>query len=133
MKNEQQTRLELIDKLLLLAGWNLNDRTQVVEEFDIPVCLPEKVRDPGTPYENHHQFSDYVLLGKDGKPIAVVEAKKTSCDAALGREQARQYCCNIQQMYGIDIPFCFYTNGLEIFFWDIRQLPASKSYRVSNP
>ncbi len=34
------------------------------------------------------QFSDYVLLGKDGKTMAVVEAKKTSVDAAIGREQA---------------------------------------------
>ena len=41
MKNEQQTRVELIDKLLLQAGWNVNDPAQVVEEFDILVGLPE--------------------------------------------------------------------------------------------
>ena len=95
MKNEQQTRIELIDKLLLQAGWNVNDPAQVVKEFDILVDLPEGVQEPRAPYEGH-QFSDYVLLGKDGRPIAVVEAKKTSRDAAIGREQARQYCCNIQ-------------------------------------
>ncbi len=125
MKNEQQTRIELIDKLLLQAGWSVNDPTQVVEEFDIPVCLPEGVKEPRTPYEGH-QFSDYVLLSKDGRPIAVVEAKKTSRDAAIGREQARQYCCNIQKQLGIEIPFCFYTNGLEIFFWDLDNYPPRK-------
>jgi len=36
------------------------------------------------------EFSDYVLLGKNGKPIAVVEAKKSSTDAEIGREQAKQ-------------------------------------------
>ncbi len=125
MKNEQQTRVELIDKLLLQAGWNVNDPAQVVEEFDILVGLPEGVQEPRTPYEGH-QFSDYVLFGKDGKPIAVVEAKKTSRDAAIGREQAKQYCCNIQKQLGIEPPFCFYTNGLETFFWDLDNYPPRK-------
>ncbi|MEI7934728.1 MAG: hypothetical protein WCH30_06710 [Chlorobiaceae bacterium] len=40
MKTEQQTRVELIDKLLLQAGWSVNDPTKVVEEFDIHVDLP---------------------------------------------------------------------------------------------
>jgi len=79
MKTEQQTPVELIDKLLLQAGWSVNDPSQVVEEFDILVGLPEGVQEPRTSYEGH-QFSDYVLLGKDGWPIAVVEAKKTSRD-----------------------------------------------------
>ena len=48
-----------------------------------------------------HQFSDYVLFGKDGKPLAVVEAKKTSVDAAIGREQAKQYCYNINTTLGV--------------------------------
>ncbi len=125
MKTEQQTRIELIDKLLLQAGWSVNDPSQVVEEFDILVGLPEGVEEPRTPYEGH-QFSDYVLLGKDGRPIAVVEAKKTSRDAAIGREQARQYCVHIQRQLGVEIPFCFYTNGLEIFFWDLDNYPPRK-------
>ena len=64
---------------------------QEVEEFDILTGLPEGVAELRTLYEGH-QFSDYVLLGKDRKPLAVIEAKKTSRDAAIGREQAKQYC-----------------------------------------
>jgi type I restriction enzyme R subunit len=48
-----------------------------------------------------------------------VEAKKTSKDAAIGREQAKQYCYNIQNKNGSELPFCFYTNGHDIFFWDL--------------
>ena len=125
MKNEQQTRIELIDRMLRQASWNVNDPLQVVAEFDILVGLPEGVQEPRTPYEGH-QFSDYVLLGKDGKPLAVVEAKKTSRDAAIGREQARQYCCNIRKQLGVELPFCFYTNGLETFFWDLDNYPPRK-------
>jgi len=87
--------------------------------------LPDGIAEPRTPYEGH-QFSDYVLNGRDGKPLGVVEAKKTSKDAALGREQAKQYCYNIQKQYDCKLPFCFYTNGHEIFFWDLGNYPPRK-------
>ena len=125
MNTEQQTRAELIDKQLAKAGWNVNDPTQVVQEYDILVDLPEGVAEAQTPYQGH-QFSDYVLLGKNGKPVAVVEAKKTSKDPAIGREQAKQYCFNIQKNSSGSLPFCFYTNGLETFFWDLDNYPPRK-------
>lgn len=127
MKSERATRKEIIDKKLLQAGWIVNDRTQVVEEFDIDVGLSSEVKDPITPYGGH-QFSDYVLLGKDAKPLAVVEAKKTTKDAELGREQAKQYCTNIQNQYGDELPFCFYTNGHDIYYWDLDNYPPKKVF-----
>lgn len=122
MKTEKLTRKEIIDLRLKQAGWNVMDRTQVVEEFDIHINV---AADPVTPYAGH-QFSDYVLLGRDGKPLAVIEAKKTSVDAALGREQAKQYCCNIRTTQGGELPFCFYTNGHDIYFWDLDNYPPKK-------
>lgn len=123
--SESQTRSDLIDKQLALSGWDTSDPTQVIEEFDILVALAEGVKEARTRYEGH-QFSDYVLLGKDGKPLAVVEAKKTSRDAALGREQAKQYCYNIQRQSGGELPFCFFTNGHELYFWDLENAPPRK-------
>ncbi len=125
MSTEQQTRKHIIDKALKFAGWDVNDPMQIVLEFDINVGLPPVVSEPQTTYQGH-QFSDYVLLGRDAKPLAVVEAKKTSKDAALGREQAKQYCYNIQKDKGCELPFCFYTNGLEIYFWDLENHPPRK-------
>ena len=125
MKNEKLTRKEIIDIRLKQAGWNVSDRSHVIEEFNIIVDLPDGVSEPLTPYQGH-QFSDYVLLGKDGQPLAVVEAKKTSVDAAVGREQAKQYCYNIQKVKGSELPFCFYTNGYDIFFWDLENYPPRK-------
>ena len=124
-KTEAQTRSELIDGLLAQSGWSVKDPTQVIEEFDILTVLPEGVAEPRTRYEGH-QFSDYVLLGKDRKPLAVIEAKKTAKDAALGREQAKQYCYNIQNQLGGELPFCFYTNGHDIYFWDLDNYPPRK-------
>lgn len=124
-KSEAQTRAELIDLQLAVSGWNAKDPTQVVEEFDILTALPDGVAEPRTAYDGH-QFSDYVLLGKDGKPLAVVEAKKTAKDAAIGREQAKQYCYNIQKHLGGELPFCFYTNGHDLYFWDLENAPPRK-------
>ena len=125
-QTEAKTRKEIIDQLLAKADWNTSDRTQVIEEFDIAVQHPSKDINEAPSTYQHHQFSDYVLLGKDGKPLAVVEAKKSSKDAELGREQAKQYCYNIQKEKGGELPFCFYTNGLELFFWDLENYPPRK-------
>jgi type I restriction enzyme R subunit len=124
VKNEKLTRKEIIDNRLKQAGWNVADRTQVIEEYDI-IVDQNLVQEAPTPYAGH-QYSDYVLLGKDGKPLAVVEAKKASVDANIGKEQAKQYCYYIQSNNGGDLPFCFYTNGHEIFFWDLENYPPRK-------
>lgn len=126
MKTENLTRKEIIDVRLKQAGWNVADHTQVIEEFDILVDKNLAEKAP-TPYSGH-QFSDYVLLGKDGKALAVIEAKKTSVDAAIGREQAKQYCHNIQKSTNNELPFCFYTNGYDIYFWDLDNYPPKKVY-----
>jgi type I restriction enzyme R subunit len=125
MKSEAETRKELIDAKLLEAGWDVDNLTQVTREFDISVPLPDGVAEARTSFEGH-QYSDYVLLGRDSKPLAVVEAKKSSKDAAIGREQAKQYCYNIQKQHGCKLLFCFYTNGLEIHFWDLENYPPRK-------
>lgn len=125
MKNEKLTRKEIIDNRLKQAGWNVTDRTQVIEEFFITV-ENNVVNEPTTSYSS--EFSDYVLLGKDGKPLAVVEAKKSSVDARIGEEQAKQYAYNIQKQFSCDLPFCMYTNGHDIFFWDLENYAPRKIF-----
>jgi type I restriction enzyme R subunit len=62
-------------------------------------------------------YADYVLWGDDGKPLAVIEAKKTSSDAHGGREQARHYAEGLERQFG-QRPVIFYTNGFETFIWN---------------
>ena len=93
-KNEAQTRREIIDLNLLKAGWEINDPSQVSIEFDIYLGKGTTEEEFRTEFTDH-QFVDYLLLGKDGKPLAVVEAKRTSKDAQVGKEQALQYAKNI--------------------------------------
>ena len=105
--NEAETRKKLIDIMLRDAGWDVNNTEFVKVEF---------------PLDNHKEdgkkgFVDYVLLNKKGNPVAVVEAKKTSVDPIIGRQQAVEYANTIERDYGIR-PIVFYTNGYEIYMWD---------------
>jgi type I restriction enzyme R subunit len=108
-RNEAQTRTEITDSQLAHAGWSRNRRT-LVEEFFL------KSGEPGSEYAGE-QFADYVLFGSDGKPIAVVEAKRSSRDELAGKRQAADYADAIYAKFGKD-PFIFLTNGKEIQFWD---------------
>ncbi len=124
---EAKTRQDIIDLRLAKAGWDVSNPSQVTSELDIWVGLPEGVQEP----EHEHQgfqYADYALLGESGLPLAVVEAKKTSRDARVGQEQARQYAVNIQKALGGDMPFVFYTNGHDIYFWDTEKYPPRKVY-----
>lgn len=131
MTSEAETRKDIIDLRLKQAGWDVADRSQVIEEFfvsgssvdDGPQSL--SVQDQSATHAVR-EFSDFVLLGKNGKPIAVVEAKKSSKSAELGREQAKQYCHNIRARNDGELPFCFYTNGHEIFFWNLGEAAPQK-------
>ncbi len=125
MLNEAKTRKEIIDHRLKEAGWNVADRTQVIEEFFISV-ENKVVNEPTTTYNS--EFSDYILLGRDGNPLAVVEAKKSTVDARVGEEQAKQYSYNIQKQYSCDLPFCMYTNGNDIFLWDLENYAPRKVF-----
>jgi type I restriction enzyme R subunit len=126
-KTEAQTRQEIIDERLARAGWDVKNPSQVTSELDIWIGLPEGVKEPEHEYQGF-QFADYALLGDNGYPLAIVEAKKTSKDARVGQEQARQYAENIQKNSGKDMPFVFYTNGHDIYFWDTEKYPPRKVY-----
>lgn len=126
--NEAQTRQQIIDKRLLQAGWDVNNPSQVTSELDIWIGIPEDLAPENVTEYSGHQFADYVLLGDDGKPVAVVEAKKTSKDARIGQEQARQYAENIQKNIGGEMPFVYYTNGYDIYFWNTEKYPPRKVY-----
>jgi type I restriction enzyme R subunit len=132
--SEADARRLLIDHRLRLAGWNVDDPSQVSQELDIYLdggsvgAVRERAREE---YKGH-QFADYALQ-LTGKPAAVVEAKKTSRDARVGQEQARQYAENIQRILGGSLPFIMYTNGHDTFFWDSELYPPTKVFGFPTP
>ena len=122
---EAQTRARLIDTRLALAGWNVKDRGQVIEELEI-LLRDTRTADSPADYEASEScFSDYGLL-LQGKPAAVVEAKRTSRDAELGQEQALQYAQQLERHHAVELPFVFYTNGFRHFFWESDFYPPEE-------
>ena len=69
-------------------------------------------------------FVDYVLWGDDGKPLALVEAKRTRKDPRVGQQQAKLYADCLEAQFG-QRPVIFYTNGYEHWIWDDTPLPAA--------
>lgn len=120
---EANTRRNLIDLQLSRAGWSLLQRNSVNEYLLRSASRNDVEAVP----ETKDEFVDYVLLGGDGKPLSVVEAKRTSRDALAGKRQAADYADRIRAEHGFD-PFIFLSNGVSVWFWD-RELSAP--YQVS--
>lgn len=107
--SEAVTRKLYIDVLLKEASWeNLTQGREL--EYEV-YGMPKSTNPSGIGYV------DYVLWGKDGKPLAVVEAKKTMADARKGRHQAVLYADSLEKMHQ-QRPIIFYTNGFETHIWD---------------
>lgn len=126
-RNEAQTRRDIIDKRLIKAGWDINNPQQVALELNIFLRDQPVLADPSSPYAGH-LFADYAILDKYGKPIAVIEAKRTSEDAEKGKKQALEYAEKIAEIQNIPIPLIFYTNGYDIYFWDSLRYPPRKVF-----
>lgn len=109
--SEADTRKHIIDLLLREAGWTIGDN--VTPELEV-TGMPNESGGLG--------YVDYVLFGADGKPLAVVEAKKTSVDANVGKHQAKLYADCVEAKYGRR-PVIFFTNGYEINLWDDTDYP----------
>lgn len=120
--DEHTTRRRLIDHALLAAGWKVGSNGANTDQ------VRQEVRLAGMPNPSGEGFADYVLYGDDGKPLAVIEAKKTAKDARQGGEQARLYANCLEQQTGVR-PVIFFTNGIDMFLWDDAQrYPYRKVY-----
>lgn len=108
--SEAETRKKFIDILLEEAGWNLEDPK--VKEYEVQ----------GMPNKTGKGYVDYVLWGKDGLPLAVVEAKRTMENERKGRTQAELYANCLEKMTG-QRPVIFYTNGFTTWLWDDQMYP----------
>ena len=109
--SEEQTRRVLIEELLNDAGWRVGKNGKDTDE------VRQEVEVDGQPTTTGIGYADYVLYEDNGKPIAVIEAKKTSKDVGAGRTQAKLYADSLEKNTG-QRPVIFYTNGYDIHIWN---------------
>ena len=119
--SEFSTRKIYIDAMLLGMDWELEGPdSDVSQEYEVEGMA-------GVPGQKG--YADYVLWGRDGKPLAVVEAKKACKDPNTGRTQAKLYADCLELRFG-QRPVMFTTNGFDTFFWDDKGGPQRKVSRI---
>jgi len=112
--SEFATRKRFIDVDLREMGWKL-------EGVDADVQVEYEV-DGMAGKAGQKGYADYVLFGKDGLPLAVVEAKRASKDPNNGWKQAVLYADCLERKFGRR-PMIFITNGFETYYWDDQTSP----------
>ena len=112
--SEFETRKRYIDVDLRLLGWKFDGSdADVAEEYPVE-DMANKIGQKG--------YVDYVLFGKDGLPLALIEAKRTSKDPNVGRKQASLYADCLERKFNRR-PIIFTTNGFDTYFWDRKTTP----------
>ena len=113
----------LIDEMLRQARWDPADKSQVLTEVAVGDAL-RVVAEPAALYGAQARLrtpdgdeiptgrADYVLLDGRGRPLAIIEAKRTAIEPYTAKQQALPYAKKIGS------PFIFLTNGELIYFWD---------------
>ncbi len=119
----------IIDDLLRQANWDPADKSQVVTEFTIHDKTWMVAESSSPPYgpqdgdappssggidegDSQKGRADYVMLDGRGRPLAIVEAKRSAIEPYTAKQQALPYAKKI------GAPFIFLTNGELIYFWD---------------
>ena len=98
--SEYKTRKIYIDAMLRDVGWI--EGKNWLNEVELE----------GMPNASKVGYADYVLYDDTGKPLAIIEAKRTCKDIAIGRQQAKLYADILEKKHGRR-PVIFLTNGFD--------------------
>ncbi|MBR5237075.1 MAG: DEAD/DEAH box helicase family protein [Paludibacteraceae bacterium] len=121
--SEAETRALYIDLMLKEAGWDVMKEDGMIQPSK--ACVEVKLQ--GMPNAHDVGYADYVLFGSNGKPLAVVEAKKTTASPIKGKHQAELYADCLEKQYGVR-PVIYYTNGFTTYIIDGLGYPPRKLY-----
>ena len=116
----------VIDDLLRQAGWDPADKSQVLTVCFVYGSGPSGTLTQAANFDSIDTAcvtmsdsdhiptgrADYVLMDRRGRPLAIVEAKRSAIEPYTAKQQALPYAKRIGS------PFIFLTNGELIYFWD---------------
>ena len=121
--SEAETRRMYIDLMLKEAGWDILEADGLIQPSK--ACIEVELE--GMPNAHEVGFADYVLFGSNGKPLAVIEAKRTSVSPTKGKHQAELYADCIEKKYGVR-PVIYYTNGFQTYIIDGLGYPPRRLF-----
>jgi type I restriction enzyme R subunit len=121
MRNESETRADLIDPALRAAGWGVMAGSRILREFKITqgrLIGAGRRTDPDT--------ADYVLVYQNRK-LAVIEAKREDLSESEGVAQAKHYAGKMA------VRFAYATNGHKIYRMDLGSAPVQEPANIDEP
>ena len=121
--SEAETRKMYIDLMLKEAGWDILTTEGAIQP--LKACIEVEVK--GMPNAHEVGYVDYVLFGGNGRPLAVIEAKRTSVSPIKGKHQAELYAECLEKQYGVR-PVIYYTNGFETYIIDGLGYPPRRLF-----
>ena len=121
--SEAETRKMYIDLMLKEAGWDILTTEGTIQP--LKACIEVEVK--GMPNAQELGYVDYVLFCGNGKPLAVIEAKRTSVSPIKGKHQAELYAECLEKQYGVR-PVIYYTNGFETYIIDGLGYPPRRLF-----
>ena len=121
MRNESETRAELIDPALRAAGWGVIAGSRILREFKIT-----QGRLTGAGRRTDPDTADYVLIYQNRK-LAVVEAKREDLSESEGIAQAKHYAGKMA------VRFAYATNGHKIYRMDLGSTPVQQPADIDEP
>ena len=121
--SEAETRRLYIDLMLKEAGWDILAQDGLIQPSK--ACVEVEVK--GMPNAQDKGYADYVLFGGNGKPLAVIEAKRTTKSPTVGKHQAELYADCLEAQYGVR-PVIYYTNGFTTYIIDGLGYPPRRLY-----
>ena len=115
-----------------------NNQNQTFTEQDARIVINRKLQDAGwilegpdknvlTEQHSEAGFMDYLLLDRNGRNLALVEAKKDTIDPYTAKNQARGYADANKCRY------VFLANSEQLYFWDIEDGDANPIERFISP
>jgi type I restriction enzyme, R subunit len=121
MRNEAETRADLIDPTIRSAGWGEVDGSRVGREYQV---MPGRIRGAGV--RERAGIADYVLVYRD-HTLAVVEAKAEDKPVTEGLAQAKRYAAMLCAR------FAYSTNGDGIYRADLSTGDEGPVDRYATP
>lgn len=112
LDKEAKARIK-INKLLEDAGWRFFDDESGKANIFLESTV--KLNDLGDDFEaSKNGFIDFLLVDQYQNPLLVLEAKKSSLNPLVGKEQARKYAV------GKKVKFIILSNGTLHYLWNIE-------------
>ncbi len=121
--SEAETRRLYIDMMLREAGWEVLEKEGEIQ----PLKAGIEIEVEGMPNTHKVGYVDYVLFGSNGKPLAIIEAKKTIVSITVGKQQAKLYADCLEKQYGVR-PVIYCSNGFKTEIFDGAGYPFRKIF-----